>query len=169
MSVSASARDHRPALRRDAIALAASFGLVVLVAGLGSGVTGTGPGTWYASLEKPAWTPPGAFIGIVWTFLYALMAVAAWLVWRTRDPRRALALGLYGAQLALNAAWSWLFFGLERPWLAFADIALLAALVLATLVAFARVSRVAAALLAPYLAWVFVAGTLNLLIALANP
>lgn len=120
------------------------------------------PGEWYASLKKPAWNPPGWVFGPVWTALYTMMAVAAWLVWKRGGfaaQRRPIALFL--VQLTLNAAWTPLFFGLHRPGLAFAEIVLLGLAIAATLIAFRPVSRLAAWLLAPYLAWVSFAATLN--------
>jgi len=120
------------------------------------------PGAWYASLAKPAWNPPNWIFGPVWTLLYILMGVAAWLVWRRVGWTGArLALGLFILQLVLNAAWSWLFFGLHRPDLAFVDICALWGLILAVAVLFGRVDRLAAALLVPYLAWVGFATVLN--------
>ena len=120
------------------------------------------PGEWYAGLKKPAWNPPGWIFGPVWTILYTMMAVAAWLVWRRGGfvaQRRPLTLFLL--QLALNAAWSPLFFGSHRPGLAFAEIVLLWLAIAATLLAFRFTSRAAAWLLAPYLAWVGFAAVLN--------
>lgn len=120
------------------------------------------PGEWYASLQKPSWNPPGWVFGPVWTALYTMMAVAAWLVWKRGGfsaQRRARA--LFCAQLILNAAWTPLFFGLQQPGLAFAEIVVLWLAIAATLVAFHRVSRAAAWLLAPYLAWVSFAAALN--------
>jgi tryptophan-rich sensory protein len=120
------------------------------------------PGAWYAGLEKPSWNPPGWIFGPVWTALYTMMAVAAWLVWKRGGftaQRHALAPFLI--QLALNAAWSPLFFGLQRPDLAFVVILLLTGSIVWTLVAFGRVHRPAAALLVPYLAWVAFATVLN--------
>lgn len=129
-----------------------------------------GPGPWYEALRKPAWNPPGWVFPPVWTVLYAMMAVAAWLVWRGARPGAARTpLALWTVQLLLNAAWSWLFFGRQRPDLAFADIVLLWLAIVATLAAFARVSRAAAALLAPYLAWVTFAAVLNAAIWRLNP
>jgi translocator protein len=120
------------------------------------------PGEWYASLKKPAWNPPGWVFGPVWTALYTMMAVAVWLVWKrggwaAQRPR----LTLFLVQLALNAAWTPLFFGLKKPGWAFAEIVLLWLAIGATLLAFRPVSRVAAGLLAPYLAWVSFAAVLN--------
>jgi tryptophan-rich sensory protein len=120
------------------------------------------PGAWYAALVKPAWNPPSWLFGPVWTALYTLMAISAWLVWRrggARAPGRPL--GWFLLQLALNAAWSPLFFGMKRMGWAFAEIVLLWLAIVATLRAFAPVHRVAAALLVPYLAWVTFATVLN--------
>ncbi|PZS90835.1 TspO/MBR family protein [Stenotrophomonas maltophilia] len=126
--------------------------------------------TFYASLELPTWAPPAGVFGPVWTLLYALMAVAAWRVWRERGWRGAQpALLLYLLQLAVNALWSWLFFGWKLGAVAFADILLLIALVCATVVTFARVNRVAAILLLPYLAWISFACALNYAVWQANP
>ena len=114
---------------------------------------------WYEGLRKPPWTPPQWVFGPVWTVLYALMAVAGWLAWR--EGRSRVATLLFLLQLALNAGWSWLFFGLRRPDLAFLGIAALLVATLATIAAFARVSHGAAVLLVPYLAWVSFGATLN--------
>jgi tryptophan-rich sensory protein len=121
------------------------------------------PDEWYASLRKPSWNPPGWIFGPVWTALYAMMAVAAWLIWRRGGwgkQRRPLL--LFIVQLALNALWTPLFFGLHRPGLAFAEILLLWLAIALTLAAFWREHRAAAWLLAPYLAWVSFAALLNL-------
>lgn len=120
------------------------------------------PGEWYAALRKPAWTPPNWLFGPVWTVLYTLMALAAWLVWQHGGLfRQALPLGAYLVQLALNGLWSWIFFGWRAPGWAFAEILLLAAAIGVTMRLFARGSRPAAWLLAPYLAWVLFAAALN--------
>lgn len=140
--------------------LAAWLGITFLAAAVGGRFT---PGEWYAALEKPPWTPPGAVFAPVWTFLYASMGVAAWLVWKEAGFAAArLALGVYLAQLVVNAAWSWLFFGLHRIGWALADIGLLLALILLTLLLFRRRNRVAGLLLVPYLLWVGFAAALNL-------
>jgi benzodiazapine receptor len=120
------------------------------------------PGEWYAQLAKPAWNPPNWIFGPVWTALYAMMAVAAWLVWRQQGFRAQLRpLGLFVLQLALNAAWSPFFFGLKSPALAFVVIVLLWLAILATTYAFWRAHRISGALMLPYLAWVTFATTLN--------
>lgn len=120
------------------------------------------PGEWYASLNKPSWNPPSWIFGPVWTTLYLMMAVAAWLVWLSGSGRaQRKALSLYFVQLVLNAAWSPLFFGLKMPGVAFAEILLLLAAVIATAVVFTRISRPAGLLLYPYIAWVAFASFLN--------
>lgn len=128
------------------------------------------PGEWYASLQKPAWNPPGWIFGPVWTALYTMMAVAAWLVWKRGGfvaQRRPLALFL--TQLSLNALWTPLFFGLHWPGLAFAEILLLWLAIAATIAAFRPVSRPAMLLLVPYLAWVSFAAVLNFKLWRLNP
>jgi len=118
---------------------------------------------WYASLQKPAFNPPNAVFGPVWTILYALMGAALYLVIRAEGPEalRRKAILLFGVQLALNTAWSWLFFGLKNPGLAFADIVLLWAAILASSVYFRRLSRPAFWMFLPYLLWVSFAMLLN--------
>ena len=120
------------------------------------------PGDWYTSLAKPSWNPPNAVFGPVWSVLYVLMGVAAWLVWRKAGFEVAGAvLGLFVGQLVLNALWSYLFFGLHRLDLAFLDIVVLWLAILAVVVLFWRVHRGASALMLPYLAWVGFASFLN--------
>jgi translocator protein len=124
---------------------------------------------YFDSLRRPPLTPPAALFGPVWTGLYALMAIAAWLVWQaTLDQRAAVALGLFGAQLVLNSLWSIVFFGVHRPGWALLEIALLWTVVLATVAAFWRLRPLAGALLLPYLAWVSFAAYLNAGIRLLN-
>jgi tryptophan-rich sensory protein len=138
--------------------------LVLTLAAAATGVF-VSPDGWYSRLAKPAWTPPSWLFGPVWTLLYALMAVAAWRVWREggwKAQRRTLT--LYLVQWALNALWTPLFFGLQRPGLAFAEILILDAAVLFTLAAFWRVRRISGLLLVPYMLWVAFATVLNLAI-----
>jgi benzodiazapine receptor len=160
---------------RSAFALAAFLAIAFAVAALGSLATLDNVDGWYADAEKAFWTPPNAVFGPVWTVLYTLMSVAAWLVWRRPDSTdRRVALGAYIGQLALNAIWTPLFFGLYPAagsfalWLAFAVIVTLDVAVLVTMLRFWRVRRLAAVLLIPYWAWVLYATTLNLVVALEN-
>lgn len=128
------------------------------------------PGEWYAALAKPAWNPPGWLFGPVWSVLYTMMAVAAWLVWMQGGfAVRRGSLMAFLVQLALNAVWTPLFFGLHRPDAAFAVIILLWLAIAWTIAAFARVHRTAAWLLAPYLAWVSFAAVLNGALWRLNP
>jgi len=127
-------------------------------------------GSFYGRLMQPHWAPPSAVFGPVWMTLYVLMGVAAWLVWRVGGMRAARgALALYLLQLALNALWSWLFFGWHRGALAFADVILLWILIVATVIAFWRVRPLAGALLVPYLLWVSFASVLNYVVWRLNP
>jgi tryptophan-rich sensory protein len=126
--------------------------------------------SFYSQLAQPGWAPPPYVFGPVWTVLYVLMAIAAWLVWRSggfRDNRVALTLFLI--QLAPNALWSWLFFAWHRGALALADIVLLWVLVVATLAAFWRARPLAGVLLIPYLLWVSFAAVLNYAVWQLNP
>jgi translocator protein len=155
---------------RELKALASSLTLCAAVAGLGGYWTSLGLGPWYESLRKPFWTPPGWIFAPVWTALYASMAVAAWLVWwESVRVEVRLPLSLYGLQLALNLAWTGIFFALRRPGLAFGEIVLLWTTILVTLMVFGRVSRSAAGFLAPYLVWVTFAAALNFAIWRLNP
>ena len=124
--------------------------------------------SFYAQLSKPSWAPPAWVFGPVWSTLYALMGVAAWLVWRSPGSNK-VALGLFGAQLGANALWSWLFFAWHRGALAALEVLVLLALILATIVAFSRTSRLAALLLVPYLLWVSFASVLTWTVWRSNP
>lgn len=125
---------------------------------------------FYAQLVRPEWAPPQSLFGPVWTVLYALMGVAAWLVWREGGFRSArTALVLFLVQLAVNALWSSLFFAWHLGGAAFADIIVLWLLIVATLVAFWRIRPLAGALLVPYLLWVSFAAALNYSVWQLNP
>ena len=108
---------------------------------------------WYRSLNRPRWSPPAWVFGPVWTVLYTLMGIAAWLVWQRRRPGRSVAIGLFGLQLALNAAWTPIFFGARAIGPALLEIVVTWFAILGTLVAFTRQRALAGALLVPYLAW----------------
>lgn len=125
------------------------------------------PGAWYAALNKPAWNPPAWIFGPVWTLLYLMMAVAAWLVWK-KDGWR-FPMWLYLVQLAINASWSPVFFGAKQPGAAFGVIVALWLAIALTLWVFRRVSRPAGWMLIPYLLWVSFATVLNLTLWRLNP
>ena len=152
---------HRPSWW-GLIPFAVAVALAALIGGLG--VAGTA--TEYQSLEQPSWAPPSWLFGPVWTTLYAMIAVAGWLVWRRTGWTSALT--VYAAQLVLNAMWTPIFFGFGRYGLALVDISVLWVLIGVTVVLFRPVSRTAAWLLVPYWAWVTFATALNAAIWLAN-
>ena len=152
---------------KNAAALAVCIAVTFLAPALGAWAM---PGEWYEALRKPSWNPPAWIFGPVWTALYLMMATAAWLVWRRGGwavQRRPLT--LYLVQLALNAAWTPLFFGLKMPGLAFAEILVLLAAIAATAFVFRRASIAAALLFAPYIAWVSFATILNFTLWRLNP
>lgn len=145
--------------------LAASF----LTGGIGA-IASASAGTFYGQLIRPSWAPPAWLFGPVWSVLYVLMGVAAWLVWREHGFRgAATALKLFGAQLLANALWTWLFFVWHQGALSLAEIVLLWLLIASTIVAFWRLNRLAAILLLPYLAWVSFATALTLSLWRLNP
>jgi len=132
------------------------------VAALGSLFTASSVNTWYAHLQKPSINPPNWIFGPVWSTLYLLMAVSAWLVWRSAgwtDGRAALT--LFFVQLGLNLLWSAVFFGLRQPGLALLEIMFLLASIIATAVAYFPLSRLAFWLMLPYVTWVSFACVLN--------
>ncbi len=159
----------RMKLSKQLIGLSGWLAITFIAAALGSWAS-MQAGSFYAQLVRPAWAPPAAWFGPVWSALYLLMAIAAWLVWREKGFQGARgALTLYLVQLAANTLWSWLFFGWRLGGAAFADIILLWLLIALTLRAFWRVHRLAGLLLAPYLLWVSFAMALNYTIWQRNP
>jgi benzodiazapine receptor len=142
--------------------------LAAFAAGALGAVASVDAASFYAQLSKPSWAPPAGVFGPVWTALYALMGVAAWLVWRSPGTRR-VPLALFGVQLAANALWSWLFFAWHRGALAAVEVLVLLALIVATVVAFWRISRLAALLLVPYVLWVSFASALTWAVWRSNP
>ncbi|MGW6714454.1 TspO/MBR family protein [Streptomyces globisporus] len=156
-----------PSRRRSWLTLLVLLALCYGVAAVGATAAGNA-GSTYAALDRPAWAPPGWLFGPVWTVLYGVVAVAGWLVAHRPGPARRPALVAWGVQLALNALWTPLFFAAEQYGLAFLDICLLLAAVVATALLSARADRRAAWLLAPYLVWVGYAAALNLTLWLTN-
>ena len=154
---------------KQVIGLAGWLALSFVTAAIGA-VASIQASSFYLQLARPEWAPPANVFGPVWTVLYVLMAIAAWLVWRIGGFRAArTALILFLAQLAVNALWSWLFFGWHWGGLAFVDIGLLWVLIVATLVAFWRIRLLAGVLLIPYLLWVSFALALNYSVWQLNP
>lgn len=126
--------------------------------------------TFYAQLVRPHWAPPASAFGPVWSVLYLLMGIAAWLVWREREASNLVAaLTLFIAQLCANALWSWLFFAWRNGAWAFTEVLVLLALIAATVVVFWRISRLAGVLMLPYLAWVCLASALTWSVWQSNP
>ena len=142
--------------------------LAAFAAGAVGAIASVDAASFYAQLSKPSWAPPASVFGPVWSVLYALMGVSAWLVWRSPGSK-GVALGLFGAQLAANALWSWMFFAWHRGALAAVEVLVLLALIVATAVAFWRTSRLAALLLVPYLLWVSFASVLTWALWRSNP
>ena len=127
-------------------------------------------GAFYEQLVRPVWAPPSWLFAPVWTLLYALMGVAAWLIWRVRGFKEGkTALVLFIVQLGANALWSWVFFVWREGGFAFAEVILLWCLIVATAISFRRINPVAAALLLPYLAWVTFASALTFSTWRLNP
>jgi len=152
---------HEDATRRPWLGLAGWAAVTFVAAALGS-MASVRSREFYGLLELPQWAPPGAVFGPVWTALYVLMAVAAWLVWRRAGWKGAsTALSLFIVQLALNALWSWLFFAWRQGAGAFAEVRLLWMAIAARIAGFWRVRPLAGALMLPYLAWVTFASALT--------
>ena len=154
---------------RDVLGLFAWLLAAFAAAAVGGLASASAP-EFYRELVRPAWSPPGWLFGPVWSVLYVLMGIAAWLVWRARGfAGAAVGLGLFLVQLAFNGLWTWLFFVWHLGGLAFVEILLLWVLIAATVVFFWRVSKLAGLLLIPYLAWVSFASALTLATWRLNP
>ncbi|MCY7319065.1 MAG: tryptophan-rich sensory protein [Ramlibacter sp.] len=154
---------------RDVLGLFAWLSAAFAAAAVGGFASASAP-EFYRELARPSWAPPGWLFGPVWSVLYALMGIAAWLVWRARGfAGAAVGLGLFIVQLAFNGLWTWLFFVWHQGALAFAEILLLWVLIAATIVFFWRVSKLAGLLLIPYLAWVSFASALTFATWRLNP
>jgi tryptophan-rich sensory protein len=145
------------------VSLIIAIAIPLVVGGVGGVATASSIATWYQTLNKPAWNPPNWVFGPVWTLLYVIMGVAAWLIWRSgwHNPKVRLALAFFGAQLLLNLLWSLVFFGLRAPGWAMVDIVVLWALILVTAVRFYQLQPAPGLLLIPYQLWVTFATGLN--------
>ena len=144
--------------------------LLALSAGfIGSFFTTPSIASWYAFINKPSFSPPNWLFAPVWTLLYILMSIAAFLIWQKRDnPKAKQALRFYGTQLILNALWSIIFFGMHNPGLAFLEIIFLWSFILITLIKFYQINKIAGLLFIPYLLWVSFALILNLFVWMIN-
>lgn len=148
---------------RSLLVLGAFVALCIAISAVGGWVTAQSVGSWYRELARPAFSPPDWVFAPVWTTLYLMIAVAGWRVWRVRGLTGApAAMSAYAVQLALNLAWSFIFFGAREIGLAFAAIVVLLAAICINAALFHRIDRVAGWLLAPYAAWVAFASILNL-------
>jgi tryptophan-rich sensory protein len=155
-------------MSKETLALAGFVIACLAVGGISGYFTAAGVGVWYDGLVKPSFQPPKWLFGPVWTLLYILMAVAAWLVWKQAGLWNTT-MALFALQLALNFAWSFIFFSAHRIGLALVDIVLLWLMLAGTIAAFAPIDARAAWLLFPYLAWVSFAAVLNASIWRLNP
>lgn len=159
----------RPSAAKQGLGLAGWLLASFAAAGMG-GLASVNAAGFYGDLVRPPWAPPAWLFGPVWSVLFLLMGVAAWLVWRDHGFRGAgAALKLYLAQLLANALWSWLFFAWRQGAFAFAEVTVLWLLIAATIFSFWRLNRLAALLLVPYLAWVSFAAALNFVLWRLNP
>ena len=156
--------------RQEQVLGLAGWLLVSFVAAALGGAASIQAGPFYTQLARPGWAPPASLFGPVWTVLYVLMGIAAWLVWRVGGFRAARApLTLFLVQLAFNALWTWLFFAWRRGALSFAEILVLWVLIVATQISFWRIRPLAGALLVPYLLWVTFASALTWAMWRLNP
>jgi tryptophan-rich sensory protein len=143
--------------------------LCLAVSGGGGAITATSVDTWYQALEKPPFNPPDWLFAPVWTALYILMGIAAWRIWRLRSfEGTRMAFAVFGAQLCLNLAWSFLFFGLQRIDLALLEIIILLIAIITNTIVFWRIERLAGLLFVPYAVWVTYATILNASLWLLN-
>ncbi len=177
MTIEAPAFEQRSPQRQGPAAWFVLAGWIVLagIAAAAGGVASLNAREFYSTLMKPGWAPPGWLFGPVWSVLYLLMGIAAWLVWRERPydapvaRARARGLQLFVGQLVLNALWTWLFFAWRQGALAFAEIVLLWVVIAVTIREFGRVRRAAAWCLVPYIAWVSLATALTWSVWHLNP
>jgi tryptophan-rich sensory protein len=150
-------------MKTDVPKLAAAVVICLAAGVIGWVFTAGSIPTWYAGLQKPSYSPPNWVFAPVWTALYILMGISAYLVWTKGWGKKEVrsALSVFGAQLLLNTAWSIIFFGLKDPYYAFIEIVFLWAAIVLTIWKFNGISRNAALLLVPYILWVSFAALLN--------
>ncbi|WP_288351013.1 TspO/MBR family protein [uncultured Thalassospira sp.] len=155
--------NHRtPNHRTRVFALIAFMVLCLIISAAGGAVTATSVNDWYAGLQKPAFNPPNWLFGPMWTIIYFLIAFSGWRVWLKAGIANAKGpFIVYGLQLTLNLAWSFLFFGARSPFWGLVDIVILLALIIANCAMFLKIDRLAGILLIPYVLWVGFATLLN--------
>ena len=162
---------------RDILRLAISIAIPLMAGVIGSIFTSQSVTTWFQTIEKPSFSPPNWLFGPVWTTLYVLMGVSLFLIWKAissttfpkdRRIREIAAFIAFGIQLVLNVLWSFLFFGLRSPQLAFVEIIILLISIVVTIAIFSKISKLSAILMLPYAGWVTFASFLNLQIWLLN-
>lgn len=151
------------------VKLIISIAISLLAGAIGSIFTFQSIPTWYATINKPFFTPPNEIFGPVWTILYVLMGTALYLIWQSKEHKsKNQAYILFFSQLVLNTIWSILFFGLQSPFLAFVEIIILLLIIILTAKSFYRISKIAGLLLVPYIAWVTFASLLNFAVWILN-
>jgi len=158
-------------MKRDKIIKLITAVLICQFAGIiGSVFTTPTRPTWYASINKPEFNPPNWVFAPVWTMLFLLMGISLYLIWEKGLEKKEVkhAVYVFGLQLFLNIVWSFLFFGLQNPFLAFAEIVLLWIAILASIILFYRISKKAGLLLVPYILWVSFAAFLNYSVWILN-
>lgn len=159
----------QPSLQKQALGLLGWLAASFITGGIGA-IASVSAASFYRQLVQPPWAPPAWLFGPVWSVLYVLMGIAAWLVWREHGFKGAsTALKLFVAQLLANALWTWLFFAWHLGAVSLAEIVMLWLLIASTIVAFWRLHRLAAVLLLPYLAWVSFATALTYSLWRLNP
>ena len=145
--------------------------LICETTGIASGlIANTGINPWFDALNKPSWNPPAFLFAPVWTFLYLLMGISLWLIWKSATPvfQKNNAIILFSLQLFFNFWWSIIFFKFQSPVFALVDIIIMLILIMLTIISFSKISKTAAWLLLPYLAWVSFATILNYTIWVLN-
>ncbi|MFW6194445.1 MAG: TspO/MBR family protein [Halobacteriota archaeon] len=147
-----------------------SIGICLAAGFIGSIFTTPAIPVWYATLQKPFFTPPNWVFGPAWTTLYILMGIALFLVWNKgiQDRKVQVAMGVFGVQLVLNSLWSILFFGMQNPFYAFIEVIILWFAILATIILFYGIDKRASFLLVPYILWVSFASVLNYYVWILN-
>ncbi|MGY8848355.1 MAG: TspO/MBR family protein [Burkholderiales bacterium] len=154
-------------IRTQALGLVGWLIITFAAAALGA-IASVDAAVFYAELIKPSWAPPASVFGPVWSILYLLMGVSVWLVWREPQATKQ-ALGLFVAQLSINALWSWLYFVWHLGAWSFVGVLLLLLLIVATLFSFWKIRRMAVVLMIPYLLWVGFAAVLTWTTWQSNP